>query len=430
MSADPDPDRVHWQRVASSASVTTRPRRVEVGGQGYLLVRLTRDAPASAFVDQCPHRLMPLSAGSVVEGRLRCAYHGWDFDRTGRCVRLPSQDAGGSIPPRAALGIPDGVMERDGSLWLATDASSEARAGTAAPGSLLGNTHPALRRGWHPVALSTELGAEPLAVRLLGQEWLLWREGSAVGSGTVRADPEPHAVSEACGVVWLAPEEPVVARLELPEDADPGYPGGWLAPARTTSPAGLMADNFLDVAHFPFVHTTTFGAGQETRVPPYDVQTEPGGFRSVQEQWFANPEDPGVAAGLRPLRQRRRATYVYRLPFQLLLRLEELDAGAVKVILFLLQPEDVRSTRVYTKLLLHGIGGVAVPEPDAVAREMGFEQAVLDEDLALQGCMRLTGLPVRLRDELHVRADRSGVALRRALGQLAAPSRTNELAEP
>jgi len=89
-----------------------------------------------------------------------------------------------------------------------------------------------------------------------------------------------------------------------------------------------MADNFLDVAHFPFVHTSTFGAGQATDVPPYDVEVEPGGFRSVQEQWFANPEDPGVAAGIRPLRQRRRATYVYRLPFQLLLRRSQPDYTA------------------------------------------------------------------------------------------------------
>ena len=140
----------------------------------------------------------------------------------------------------------------------------------------------------------------------------------------------------------------------------------------------------------------------------------------MQEQWFDNPEDPGVARGERPLRQRRRATYVYRAPFQLLLRLEELDAGAVKTILFLLQPEDADSTRVYTCMLLHGIGGAAVIPPDVVAAEVAFEEAVLAEDLALQAGMASTGLPLLLRDELHVRADRLGVALRRALADLVA----------
>ncbi len=403
-----------WQRLAASDEITSRPSRVEVAGQGYVLVRLAPGAPVSIFLDECPHRGMPLSAAGVVEGALRCAYHGWEFDGSGQCTRVPSQEAGSSIPPRAALRVPAGAVERDGSVWLPEPAAPD----DDESGDWLGNTHPSLRRAWHPVALSTEIREGRVPVRLIGEDWTLRREGSAV-----RAEPAPYAVDECHGVIWLAPDEPVTGRLDVPEDGNAEYPGDWLTPARTTSPAGLMADNFLDVAHFPFVHTATFGAGQETQVPAYDVRVEPGGFRSVQEQWFANPEDPGVIAGLRPVRQRRRATYVYRLPFQLLLRLEELDAGAVKVIFFLLQPEDVRSTRVYTKLLVHGIGGVAVPEPDVVVREMDFEQAVLDEDLALQAGMRVTGLPLRLRDELHVRADRSGVALRRSLAGLASTVR-------
>jgi hypothetical protein len=147
-------------------------------------------------------------------------------------------------------------------------------------------------------------------------------------------------------------------------------------------------------------------------VPTYQVTAEPDGCRMVQEQWFDNPEDPGVRAGIRPVRQRRRATYVYRAPFQLMLRLEELDAGAVKTILFFAQPETLTSTRIYTKMLLYGIGGEVRPGPATVAREVAFEEAVLAEDLALQRRMVLTGLPLRPRDELHVRADRLGVALR------------------
>jgi phenylpropionate dioxygenase-like ring-hydroxylating dioxygenase large terminal subunit len=177
----------------------------------------------------------------------------------------------------------------------------------------------------------------------------------------------------------------------------------------------VLAENFLDVAHFPFVHAGTFGAAEERYVPPFDLERTDDGLTSVQEQWFDNPGDPGVAAGIRPVRQRRRATYTYRWPFQLSLRLEELDAGAVKTILFVLQPEDLASTRIYTKMLLHGIGGAAVPPPDVVAAEVAFEVAVLAEDLRLQQAMTVRGLPLRLRDELHVRSDRSGVALRRVL---------------
>jgi hypothetical protein len=41
----------------------------------------------------------------------------------------------------------------------------------------------------------------------------------------------------------------------------------------------------------------------------------------------------------------------------------------------------------------------------------------LAEDLALQRAMTLTSLPLRMADELHVRADRSGIALRRVLNR-------------
>lgn len=43
-----------------------------------------------AFVDECPHRKVPLSEGRVeVDGSLLCSYHGWRFDGEGSCVAVP-----------------------------------------------------------------------------------------------------------------------------------------------------------------------------------------------------------------------------------------------------------------------------------------------------------------------------------------------------
>jgi phenylpropionate dioxygenase-like ring-hydroxylating dioxygenase large terminal subunit len=314
------------------------------------------------------------------------------------------------------------VREHEGTVWVAP---VEPGAGPAEPDrrardDLLTNLDPSLRSGWHPVALGPELtaGADPVTVRLLGDELRVRR----TETGAPVVDPAPAAVAERYGVLWVAPEQPRVPLIDVPEDDDLAFAQGWLDPERSASPAGVLAENFLDVAHFPFVHAGTFGAAEERYVAPFEVERVDGGLTSVQEQWFDNPGDPGVAAGVRPVRQRRRATYVYRWPFQLSLRLEELDAGAVKTILFALQPESADSTRIYTKMLLHGIGGVAVPPPDVVAAEVAFEVAVLAEDLRLQQAMSVRGLPLRLRDELHVRSDRSGVGLRRVLADFRAPT--------
>ncbi|KIZ07245.1 pheophorbide a oxygenase [Monoraphidium neglectum] len=43
-----------------------------------------------AFLDVCPHRLVPLSEGRVNSaGRLECPYHGWEFSGQGNCERIP-----------------------------------------------------------------------------------------------------------------------------------------------------------------------------------------------------------------------------------------------------------------------------------------------------------------------------------------------------
>jgi phenylpropionate dioxygenase-like ring-hydroxylating dioxygenase large terminal subunit len=398
-----------WLAASPAEQITTRPRGVVVSGVALVLYRPAPDQPALAFIDRCPHRLVPLSAGVLADGRLRCAYHGWEFDLYGRCAVLPSARPQAAPPPRANLPPSPRLRESDGVIAVHAD-DLAALAEVARVGAELGNEDTALARAWHPVALAEEVGENGLTVALLGRMWTVWSRND-----TFAADPRPFGVTQRWGAVWLAPLEPLVDLFDEPDAEDTSFARAWLPPVRTPASAGVVADNFLDVAHFPFVHAGTFGAQAERMVEPSEVTPNAHGFTSVQLQWFDNPEDPGVAQGIRPSRQRRRATYVYRAPFQLLLRLEELDAGAVKTILFFAQPESSASTRIYTKMLLRGIGGVAVADPATVAREVAFEEAVLAEDLALQSRMRQIGLPLRMGDELHVRADQLGIALRRQL---------------
>lgn len=61
-------------------------------GKPICLVRHGNDV--SAFLDECPHQGMPLSAGEVLEdGTLECAWHGARFDcRTGTVLRGPAEE--------------------------------------------------------------------------------------------------------------------------------------------------------------------------------------------------------------------------------------------------------------------------------------------------------------------------------------------------
>jgi vanillate O-demethylase monooxygenase subunit len=80
-----------------------------------LLFRDT-DGSAVALADRCPHRFAPLHMGALLpDGRVRCGYHGLEFNSQGQCVRNPH--GGQRIPP--ALAVREyPVEERHTLLWI------------------------------------------------------------------------------------------------------------------------------------------------------------------------------------------------------------------------------------------------------------------------------------------------------------------------
>ena len=63
-------------------------RRARLPGDPIVLVR-TESGAVFALEDRCAHRQVPLHGG-VVEGEsIRCCYHGWTYDCTGRCIDVP-----------------------------------------------------------------------------------------------------------------------------------------------------------------------------------------------------------------------------------------------------------------------------------------------------------------------------------------------------
>ncbi len=55
-----------------------------------LLIARDSDGAPFAIRDVCPHRGIPLSDGAFDGREIECCYHGWRFDRTGRCTMIPS----------------------------------------------------------------------------------------------------------------------------------------------------------------------------------------------------------------------------------------------------------------------------------------------------------------------------------------------------
>ncbi|MEN9225543.1 MAG: aromatic ring-hydroxylating dioxygenase subunit alpha [Thermostichus sp. HHBFW_bins_43] len=73
------------------------PQPFQLLGQRIVLW-LTPEGTVAAVEDRCCHRTAQLSRGCVVAGCIQCPYHGWQFDATGACVKVPQLQPHERIP--------------------------------------------------------------------------------------------------------------------------------------------------------------------------------------------------------------------------------------------------------------------------------------------------------------------------------------------
>jgi phenylpropionate dioxygenase-like ring-hydroxylating dioxygenase large terminal subunit len=319
-----------WLPLAMSSEIGPEPARFWLLGHPYVACRL--GDRLTVLPDQCPHRLAPLSAGTVVDEHLQCGYHGWCFDADGQCTSIPSLGPAATLPPRAHLTPPYGVTER-------------------------------------------------------------------------------------YGLVFVALEEPVVDIIDI-DGLTPSATG-----RRTTKGftgrfgAALLIDNQLDISHFAFLHQDTFGTDAAAVIPPYEVQRDLDGwgFLVRAEIPISAANDPGTAAGIRPLLQYRIMTFHYRAPLQLSLLLEYPMTGVTLNIAFFAQPERSDQARLFSIGVMERDGGFSDEEYSMRAE---FENRVGAEDRAMQANFDQPRLPLDLTTEVHVRADRASIEYRRILRAL------------
>jgi phenylpropionate dioxygenase-like ring-hydroxylating dioxygenase large terminal subunit len=321
------------------------------------------------------------------------------------------------------------------------------------------NADPALRRCYHPVCRVADLEPHGLtAVRLLGEDWAIARlDGrlvamidrcphrfSPLSAGCIVDDSVqcayhgyrygadgrcvlvpalgPHAivppkavvttafsVVERYGLVWVAPDEPLTDIIDVPEWDDPEFVIVPLPDQTWNAGAAQMVDNFLDLAHFPFTHLGTFGDPDDIEVPAYSVERQGLGFtcdyvHSTKRIADSMGADEFAVAP-------RRSTWWYVAPFAIRLRIHYEADGFTLVILFFHQPVDAETTKLYCFDLRDDIADGRFTAEDA----RDFQMAVAEEDRTLLERMRSKAVPLDLTVEVHTRADKITVEMRRVL---------------
>lgn len=110
--------RKFWYPVMPLSMIADGPKPFTLLGEP-IVVWLDGDGRPAALLDRCCHRTAELSKGFCEGGNLVCGYHGWTYDRSGKCVRIP-QLAEASIPANSK--VPAYRAEsRYGYVWVALD---------------------------------------------------------------------------------------------------------------------------------------------------------------------------------------------------------------------------------------------------------------------------------------------------------------------
>lgn len=91
-----------WYLICPSDELKNRIVKKRIFGEDIIFFR-DQDGDIAALEDRCCHRNVNLSLGYLNNNTIICGYHGWEYDKNGYCVNIPSQLPGDKIPPTAKI---------------------------------------------------------------------------------------------------------------------------------------------------------------------------------------------------------------------------------------------------------------------------------------------------------------------------------------
>lgn len=93
-----------------------RPYTFSLYEEPFVLFK-NQDGQLVCLTDRCPHRAAKLSDGQLIDGKIECLYHGWQFGTDGECLHIPQLPADAKIPVNACVSSFK-VVEHQGIVWV------------------------------------------------------------------------------------------------------------------------------------------------------------------------------------------------------------------------------------------------------------------------------------------------------------------------
>lgn len=263
----------------------------------------------------------------------------------------------------------------------------------------------AARQDWYPVAMIGELHpGEEKQSRLLEDNIIL--RGGEGGVVTVHAGDTQWLTQSAYGHVWTSPSPSPRALFAIPEASENGRKLVNCGVVRVKCSPLRAVENFLDVAHFPFVHTDVLGAEPHTEVEPYQVTIDEANDEVLAtEVKFFQPQAAKSAGGGIV------TDYVYRVPSPMVALLYKTcppKPEAQDVIGLFVQPLDEETCDVWAWMVLYD-------DETPMAELIQFQQMIFLQDRSILENQLPRKLPLQPGLEIPTHADGTSSAYRRWL---------------
>jgi phenylpropionate dioxygenase-like ring-hydroxylating dioxygenase large terminal subunit len=257
---------------------------------------------------------------------------------------------------------------------------------------------PAALDQWYTLGAVKDFGQGTSIRRLLGTDLTVSRQGNAfsVPGAEVRTDYD-H--------LWVTLGKPE-RFFDIPESRETDRRSVYCGAVRVRASGLRLIENFLDLAHFPFVHSDILGIEERPEVAKYEVEQR----RDVDELWatkceFFQPKAAASAEG------GQISKYVYRVvtPFNVMLYKTAPTAPERNdLIALFVQPvnEDVSVAHPFM---------LVIDDTTSDAELIGFQQMIFLQDKIVLENQRPVLLPLQPGRETPTRADLSSVLYRRWL---------------
>jgi phenylpropionate dioxygenase-like ring-hydroxylating dioxygenase large terminal subunit len=267
------------------------------------------------------------------------------------------------------------------------------------------NLEPATRDQWFCIESIAAVPEGESGNRLLGRDLVVLRDGGEIAVNdreTGRALP----VSLRHGFVWTSFGAPNSEVFPIPEAEEPDRRIVACGVVKVKASGLRVVENFLDMAHFPFVHTDILGAEPHTEVPYYNTEIR----REVDEVWATNCRFFQPLAAL-SAEEGMMAQYIYRVmtPFTTLLYKSCPNAeDRWDVICLFVQPVEPGVSRAHPVMFL-------IDDVSNATDLVHFQQTIFLQDRIILENQRPTLLPLEPGAEIPTRADAASIAYRRWL---------------